>query len=110
MPKRKTLRKKKVMNGGVIFSIHISPIDVFLNFIKYSDVELLTSVDSSVYGIILKATIKPGIVFDKPEMNYWRLDTQTLLSDKKEKYERVTSLCIKIGFVHEQETDIFFLR
>uniref|UniRef100_A0A6C0D255 Uncharacterized protein n=1 Tax=viral metagenome TaxID=1070528 RepID=A0A6C0D255_9ZZZZ len=86
---------------GGVFILTDNPEKVFYNFIHNSNIELLTQPDSSAYGIILKCKLKENVTIEDPQMNYWRLNTKSIIN--KGGLEKVDSLCIKIGFVSETD-------
>jgi hypothetical protein len=84
---------------GGVFILNENPEAVFYNFIRNSNIELLTPADSSSFGIVFKCKLKEGVVISDPKMNYWRLNTNSIIN--KGGLEKVTSLCIKLGFVSD---------
>jgi hypothetical protein len=84
------------MSGGH-FRMNSNPKEVFYNFLRNSNVTLLADIDSSVFGIVLKCTLKSPNIIPEVSMNYWKINTESILENNG--LSKVTSLCIKIGFV-----------
>lgn len=114
----KSINNKSIQGG--YFTPHSDQKKVFENFLEHSTIELLTPLNSSCFGIIFKCTLTSPDIIPEPNMNYWRLNTRTILQPPRElspiedswtpsEYmEKVTTICIKMAFVCESDVKLRF--
>lgn len=77
---------------------------VFDNFVKNSTI---IKIANGSFGIVFKCTLKDPDSITDPNMNYWQLNTRAIVQHTTandsdldwENMEKVTSICIKLGFV-----------